>query len=111
MNATPIINPTTFAIAEAAGQPVTGFQVQFGQVQGGPYPLVAPIPPADVSSDDTGATGTLASLNEQLASGTWYAVANAVGPGGVSTNSAEVQFQIVPPPPVPPAAPTSFSLA
>jgi hypothetical protein len=103
-------NPTTFTIAEAAGQQVTGFQIQFGQVSGGPYTLIAPVPAADVAGGATGATGSIAGLNEQLAPGTWYAVANAIGPGGTSVNSSEVEIVITPPVIPVPAAPT-FSVA
>lgn len=105
------VNPTTFTITDpvASAEGVTGFNVDLAQKAGGPYTLKAPVPAADLSTEATGTiTGNIADLKLQLAPGTWYAVATAVGPSGESLASPEVAFDIVPPPP---SAPTGFSVA
>ena len=105
------VNPTTFTITDptATSEGVTGFNVKFGQTPGGPYPLVAPVPPEDLATEASGViTGTLASLNEKLAPGTWYSVATALNAVGESDPSPEAAFTIEPPRP---SSPTGFSVA
>ena len=106
------VNPTTFTITDPliAAENVTGFNVSLGQTPGGPYTLKAPVPAADLVGDAAAGsvTGKIADLNEQLAPGQWYAVASAVNANGESSNSPEVAFTIVPPPPT---APSGFSVA
>lgn len=105
-----ITNPTTFTITDAkiTADNVTGFQILFGKTTGGPYTLTAPVPTADINASAGTATGTIASLNENLAPGNWFAVAQAINAAGNSTNSPEASFVIVPPLPSPP---TGFTLA
>lgn len=105
-----VTNPTTFTITDAniTAQSVTGFQILFGRTTGGPYTLTAQVPSADINAASGVATGTIASLNETLAPGNWFAVAQAINAGGDSPNSPEAAFTIVPPLP---SAPTAFSVA
>lgn len=111
----PVIhNPLTFTIIDPAvtTDTVTAFRVLFGQAAGGPYPLAS----ADeaitalTTNADGSLTGTLVSLNEALAPGTWFAVAEAKNAGGYSANSPEASFIIDPPAPPVPTAPTGFSV-
>jgi hypothetical protein len=105
-----VINPSTFQIVDPtiATDNVTGFQILFGRVSGGPYTLTAQVPAADMNVSTGTVSGTIASLNETLAPGNWFAVSQAVNLAGDSPNSPEVAFQIVPPLPKPP---TSFSVS
>lgn len=104
------INPITFTITDPTitADNVTGFKVLFGQTTGGPYPLSANVPTADINAAAGTVSGTIASLNTQLAPGNWFAVAEAVNLGGSSPNSPEAAFEIIPPLP---KAPTAFTLA
>jgi hypothetical protein len=106
---TPVTNPTTFTITDPdiTSDNVTGFQVLFGQTSGGPYTLTAQVPQADIDAATGVASGTLAGLNQQLAPGTWYAVAQAINAAGDSPNSPEVEIVITP---ALPHAPTGFSV-
>lgn len=105
-----VTNPTAFTITDPkiTAENVTGFQILFGRTAGGPYTLTAPVPAADVNATAGTATGTMASLNEALAPGNWFAVAQALNVTGASTNSPEAAFAIVPPLPSPP---TAFTVA
>jgi hypothetical protein len=108
------VNPTTFTIVDAlvTTENVSGFNVSFGQTAGGPYTLKAAVPAADLTNDASGSvTGAVADLNTQLAAGQWYAVATAVNAAGESLPSPEFAFQIVPPAPPLPTAPSGFSMA
>jgi hypothetical protein len=109
---TAVVNPTIFTITDPniTAQAVTSFRVLFGQTSGGPYPLVS----ADdavtnlTRNADGSLSGTLASLNEQLAPGNWFAVAEAKNVSGYSTNSPEAAITIIPPVP---SAPTGFTVS
>lgn len=104
------VNPKTFTITDpvAAAEKVTGFNVKLGRASRA-YTLVAPVPPADLTTLDSGViAGSLSDLNLQLAPGTWFATATAVSANGESINGPEAVFDIVPPPPSPP---TGFSIA
>jgi hypothetical protein len=105
-----ITNPTSFTITDAkiTSDNVTGFQILFGRVTGGPYTLMAQVPNADINAAAGTATGTISSLNETLAPGNWFAVAQAINAAGDSANSPEAELTIVPPLPSPP---TGFSFA
>lgn len=109
---TPIItNPTTFTIIDPAGitDNVTSFDVDFGRASGN-YTLTASVPLANVTVDMTAGTytGKIADLHEQLGAGQWFGAARAVNANGISAESPEATFTIVPPPP---SAPTGFSFA
>jgi hypothetical protein len=110
MSTTPVTNPKTFTITDPAitAENVTGFQVLFGRTSGGPYTLTAQVPTADIDAAAGTVTGTIASLESNLAAGAWFAVAEAVNAGGTSANSPEAAFTIVPPAP---SAPTGFTVA
>jgi hypothetical protein len=104
-----VVNPTQFTITDASitAQGVTGFQIKFGQVSGGPYTLTAQVPASDINASAGTVTGTIASLNTTLAAGNWFAVSEAINAAGVSTNSPEAAFTIE----AVPGAPTGFSVA
>lgn len=109
---TPIVtNPTTFTITDPAGvtDNVTSFDVDFGRASGN-YTLTAPVQLTDVTVDTTANTytGKIADLHEQLGAGQWFAAARAVNANGVSAESPEATFTIVPPAP---SAPTGFQVA
>jgi hypothetical protein len=114
--ANPVVhNPTTFVITDPAltADSVTAFRVLFGQTPGGPYMLTSAddaLTNLTVNPDGT-LTGTIAALNEQLAPGTWFAVAEAKNAAGYSANSPEASFVIDAPPPPVPSAPTGFGVA
>lgn len=104
-----VLNPTKFTITDpsATKDGVTGFNVKLG-TKSGQYTLIAPVPSKDLTSIAAGqVTGPLTDLNQQLANGTWFAVATAINPQGESIASPEFIFDIqgVPSPP------TSFTLA
>ena len=104
------VNPKSFTITDPTfvADQVTSMNLCFGTAKGGPYPTVVAVPAADITAEVGGVvTGTFASLNETLAPGIWYGVAQAVNGAGTSGNSPEYEFQILPLP----AAPTSFTLA
>jgi hypothetical protein len=112
MMSTPIVtNPTTFTITDPAGvtDSVTSFDVDFGRATGA-YTLTASVPLANVTVDTTANTytGKIADLHEQLGAGQWFAASRAVNANGISTESPEATFTIVPPPP---SAPTGFTVA
>lgn len=111
MSSNPVTNPTTFTITDPNGvtDAVTSFDVDFGRATG-QYTLTASVPLANVTVDTTANTytGKIADLHEQLGSGAWFAAARAVNANGVSAESPEATFTIVPPPP---SAPTGFSVA
>ena len=104
-----VINPTAFTITDPSitAQNVTGFQILFGKTSGGPYTLTAQVPAADINASTGIVTGTIASLNETLAAGNWFAVSQAINAAGDSTDSPEAAFTIE----APPSAPTGFSVA
>jgi hypothetical protein len=107
-------NPLTFTITDPTftADTVTAFRVLFGQTAGGPYALVSAddaLVNLTVNPDGT-ITGQMAGLNEVLAPGTWFAVAEAKNAAGYSTNSPEATFIIDPPLPPVPSAPTGFSV-
>lgn len=109
---TPIVtNPTTFTITDSNGvtDNLTSFDVDFGRASG-VYTLTAPILLANVKVDPTLNTyaGNIADLHEQLGAGQWFVAARAVNANGVSKESPEATFMIVPPPP---SAPEGFSVA
>lgn len=105
-----VTNPTTFTITDSkiTADNVTGFQILFGRTTGGPYTLTAQVPSADINATAGTATGTISSLNETLAPGNWFAVAQSINAAGDSPNSPEAAFTIVPPLP---GAPTGFTFA
>ena len=111
MSTTPVINPTTFTITDSKGvtENVTSFDVDFGRASG-QYTLTASVPLADVTVDTAKKTytGKIADLHEQLGAGQWFVGARAVNANGVSAESPEATFMIVPPPP---SAPEAFSVA
>lgn len=106
-----VINPTIFTITDSKGvsDNVTSFNVDFGRASG-QYTLTASVPLANVTVDTTANTykGKIADLHEQLGAGAWFVAARAVNANGVSTESPEATFTIVPPPP---SAPESFEVA
>lgn len=109
---TPIVtNPTTFTITDskAVTDGVVSFDVDFGRASG-QYTLTANVPLANVTVDTTANTytGKIADLHEQLGAGQWFCGARAVNANGVSNESPEATFTIVPPPP---SAPEGFSVA
>lgn len=108
---TPIVtNPTTFTITDSNGvtDNVTSFDVDFGRATG-VYTLTASVPLANVTVDTTKNTyaGKIADLHEQLGSGQWFVAARAVNANGVSKESPEATFTIVPPTP---SAPEAFAV-
>lgn len=111
MNSPLVTNPTTFTITDPNGvtDNVTSFDVDFGR-SSGQYTLTASVPLANVTADTTANTytGKIADLHEQLGSGQWFAAARAVNANGVSAESPEATFTIVPPAP---STPTGFSVA
>lgn len=111
MSSTPVTNPTTFTITDPNGvtDNLTGFDVDFGRASG-QYTLTASVPLANVTVDATANTytGKIADLHQQLGAGQWFVASRAVNANGVSTESPEATFTIVPPPP---SAPTGFSVA
>lgn len=111
MSSNPVTNPTTFTITDPTGvtENVTSFDVDFGRASG-QYTLTASVPLANVTVDATAGTytGKIADLHEQLGAGAWFAAARAVNANGVSTESPEATFTIVPPPPT---APTSLTFS
>jgi len=105
---TPIVtNPTTFTITDskAVTESVTSFKVDFGRASG-VYTLTADVPLANVTVDTAANTyaGKIADLHEQLGAGQWFVAARAVSANGVSVDSPEATFNIVPPPPSAPEA-------
>lgn len=106
-----VINPTTFTITDSKGvtDNVTSFDVDFGRASG-QYTLTASVPLANVTVDTTKGTysGKIADLHEQLGAGDWFVAARAVNANGVSAESPEATFTIVPPPP---SAPEAFEVA
>lgn len=105
------VNPKTFTIVDslATAEGVTGMNVKFGRTAGGPYTLVAPVPPQDMATEASGTiTGQLTDLESDLAAGDWYAVVTAVNAAGESDPTPELHFQIAPPKP---STPSSFTLA
>jgi hypothetical protein len=106
-----ITNPTTFTITDPSGvtDNVTSFDVDFGRASG-QYTLTASVPLASVKVDTTANTytGNIADLHEQLGAGQWFGAARAVNANGVSAESPEATFTIVPPAP---SAPTNFQVA
>lgn len=111
MSSTPVVNPTTFTITDskAVTDNVTSFDVDFGRASG-TYTLTASVPLANVTVDITKNTysGKIADLHEQLGAGAWFVAARAVNANGVSAESPEATFTIVPPPP---SAPEAFDVA
>lgn len=111
MSTTPVTNPTTFTITDSNGftDNVTSFNVDFGRASG-VYTLTASVPIANVTADPTKNTytGKIADLHEQLGAGQWFVAARAVNVNGVSSESPEATFIIVPPPP---SAPEAFEVA
>lgn len=107
----PVTNPTTFTITDstATADNVTSFDVDFGRASG-QYTLTAPVPIENVTVDTTKNTytGKIADLHQQLGAGQWFCAARAVNANGVSAESPEATFTIVPPPP---SAPEAFSVA
>ncbi len=109
---TPLVtNPTTFTITDskAAAETVTSFDVDFGRTSG-QYTLTASVPLANVTIDTTKNTysGKIADLHQQLGAGQWFCAARAVSINGVSNESPETTFTIVPPSP---SAPEGFEVA
>lgn len=106
-----VINPTTFTITDSKGvtDNVTSFDVDFGRASG-QYTLTASVPLSNVTVDTTKGTysGKIADLHEQLGAGDWFVAARAVNANGVSAESPEATFTIVPPPP---SAPEAFEVA
>lgn len=111
MSSTPVTNPTTFTITDSKGvsENVTSFDVDFGRASG-QYTLTASVPLANVTIDTTANTykGQIADLHQQLGAGQWFCGARAVNANGVSAESPEATFMIVPPPPT---APEGFGVA
>lgn len=111
MSTSTVTNPTTFTITDSKGATdnVTGFDVDFGRASG-QYTLTASVPLANVTVDTIANTytGKIADLHQQLGAGAWFVAARAVNANGVSTESPEATFTIVPPPPSPPEG---FSVA
>ena len=111
MSSTTLTNPTTFTITDSNGvtDNVTAFDVDFGRASG-QYTLTASVSLANVTVDTTKNTytGKIADLHEQLGAGQWFVAARAVNANGVSSESPEATFNIVPPPP---SAPEAFEVA
>lgn len=111
MNSPIVTNPTTFTITDSKGvtDNVTSFDVDFGRASG-QYTLTASVPLANVTVDTEKNTysGKIADLHEQLGAGQWFVAARAVNANGVSAESPEATFNIVPPPP---SAPEAFTVA
>lgn len=111
MSSTPVTNPSTFTITDsnATTDNVTSFDVDFGRASG-VYTLTAPVPLANVTVDTAKNTytGKIADLHQQLGAGQWFCAARAVNANGVSAESPEATFTIVPPPP---SAPEAFEVA
>jgi len=111
MNSPPVTNPTKFTITDSKGvsEAVTSFDVDFGRATG-VYTLTASVPLANVTVDTAANTytGNIADLHEQLGAGQWFVAARAVNANGVSAESPEATFTIVPPPP---SAPEAFTVA
>lgn len=111
MSSTPVTNPTTFTILDSKGvtDNVTSFKVDFGRASG-VYTLSTDVPLANVTIDTTANTytGKIADLHEQLGAGQWFVGARAVNANGISSESPEGIFTIVPPPP---SAPEAFTVA
>lgn len=107
MSSIPVTNPTTFTITDSKGvtDNVTSFDVDFGRASG-QYTLTASVPLANVTIDTTKGTysGKIEDLHEQLGAGAWFVAARAVNANGVSSESPEATFTIVPPPPSAPEA-------
>lgn len=108
---TPVTNPTTFTITDSTvgSAGVTSFKVDFGRTSG-QYTLTADVPLQNVTVDTAANTytGKIADLHEQLGSGQWFCGARAVNANGISTESPEATFTIVPPAP---PAPEAFTVA
>jgi len=111
MSTPPVTNPTTFTITDSKGvsDNVTSFDVDFGRATG-QYTLTASVPLANVTVDTTKNTysGKIEDLHEQLGAGQWFVAARAVNANGVSAESPEATFTIVPPAP---SAPEAFTVA
>lgn len=104
------VNPTTFTITDpnVTAEGVTSFDVDLG-TKSGAYTLTASVPVSSVTVNATAGTytGTISSLHESLAPGTWYCACRAVNAAGVSLESAETTFVIQ----AVPSAPTGFTVA
>ena len=111
MSSPTVTNPTTFTITDStvASANVVSFDVDFGRATG-QYTLTASVPVSSLTVDSSKNTytGTIASLNEQLGAGQWFVAARAVNANGVSLESPEATFSIVPPAP---PAPEAFTVA
>lgn len=112
--ATPVLNPTNFTIVDpvASTQGVTGMKIMVGTASGGPYlfnmyNLTAAEIAAGIASGTGTFTGSLASVGENLAPGTYYMVAAAVNATGTGGNSPEVALTVQ----AVPSPPTSFSVS
>jgi hypothetical protein len=95
MTTTVVTNPKTFTISDpnAVAQGVTGFTIEYGTTEGGPYPNVFQVPAAEVSADE--ASGTITGpIPTGLAPGTYYAVAYATNATGKGPVSNEVGFSV-----------------
>lgn len=106
-----VLNPTTATITDptAAADGVTGIAIHVGTATGGPYPTVFQLTAAEVSAGLASGnfTATLASIGDNLGSGTYFAVATATNATGVSGNSPEASFQVQ----KVPSAPTVLSFS
>jgi hypothetical protein len=109
---TPVINPSKgFQIAQGAAnfvaEGVTAATVQYGTVEGGPYPATFTVPPSLVAADEASGTITVP-LPAGLAFGTYYGIATVTNAAGASAASNEAAWTLQPT--AVPAAPT-FSIA
>lgn len=107
-----VLNPTSFTVTDtqAQAQGVSAITITVGVAAGGPYTTGSyPITAAELSAGLASGnfTGTLASIGETLASGTYFAVCTATNAAGVSGNSPEVEFQVL----KVPTPPTAFVLS
>lgn len=106
---TPVVNPATFTITDAnvLAEGVTSFTVDFGTTAG-QYTLHATVPVSSLSVSGNNYTGTFTNLHQTLAGGTWFTATRATNANGISVESPETSFVIVPPVP---SAPSGFTVA
>lgn len=99
---TTTVNPTTMTIGDvdAATNGVTAFKVLLGTTSGGPYAgPTATVPVADMTVSGSSYAVAMSKIawSPALVPGTiYYGVCQEENAGGVSGNSPEASFQVVP---------------